>query len=234
MISLRRVLVILICLCMVALPITATAQEKLVALTFDDGPSGIFTKKLLAGLDKRGGKATFLLCGYRMEQYPELTEQIIAQGHEIGLHGYCHKSMENMCQRDVTQEIEKSIELLPEDYAVSFLRPPGGLYGSCVQAAAEEQDLAILHWSIDPKDWATQDMQAIKKAVVDQAQDGDVILMHDMSYASVNAALAIVDALQAKGFRFVTASQLAKARNVNLVPGKKYARFKKPNSEDLK
>ena len=230
----RRILAILICICMLGIPVKGTEQEKLVVLTFDDGPSGRFTRNLLEGLEKRNAKATFLLCGYRIEQYPELTEQIIEEGHEIGLHGYCHKFMQDMRQQDVAQEIKKSIALLPEDYPITFLRPPGGLCTQCVQSAAKEQGLSILHWSVDPKDWAMHNSQAIKKAVITQIRDGDVILLHDMSDSSVNAALAIVDALQAQGFRFVTASELAKARDVTLVPGKKYARFEKTTTEDVK
>lgn len=230
----RRMLAILLCFCLFCFPVRAAEQEKLVALTFDDGPSGRFTRKLLEGLEERDAKATFLLCGYRIEQYPELTEQIVEEGHEIGLHGYSHKSMLDMCQADVAQEIRKAMELLPEGCAVSFLRSPGGLCGACVQAAAEDQGLSILHWSVDPKDWAVHDALAIEKAVIRQVRDGDVILLHDMSDSSVEAALAIVDALQEQGFRFVTASELAQARNVTLIPGEKYSRFEKANSEDVK
>lgn len=227
MVKLRRILALIICICMFCIPVEAAGQEKLVALTFDDGPSGRFTERLLEGLRQRNTKATFLLCGYRIELYPQLTEQIIEDGHEIGLHGYSHKSMEHMCKRDVEQEIKQSLELLPEDYKVAFLRPPGGLYSPNVQAAAQEQDLSLLHWSVDPKDWATNNTEAIKKAVLNQVRDGDVILLHDMSDSSVNAALAIVDTLQAQGFRFVTASELANLRNITLTPGQKYERIEK-------
>lgn len=232
MLNLRRILALFVCISMLCIPVQAAEQEKLVALTFDDGPSGRFTVRLLDGLKDRNAKATFLLCGYRMELYPRLTERIIEDGHEIGLHGYSHKSMDHMCKRDVEQEIKKSIELLPEDYEVSFLRPPGGLYGSTVQSAALEQDLSLLHWSIDPKDWATNNAAAIKKAVLNQVRDGDVILLHDMTDSSVNAAFSIIDALQAQGFRFVTASELAKLRNITLLPGQKYERFNK--AKDVK
>lgn len=230
----RRILALFICISMLCIPVQAVGQEKLVALTFDDGPSGRFTERLLEGLNKRNAKATFLLCGYRMELYPKLTEQIVEDGHEIGLHGYSHKSMDHMCKRDVEQEIKKSLELLPEDYEVTFLRSPGGLYGPNVQSAAQEQDLALLHWSIDPKDWATNNAAAIKKSVINQVRDGDVILLHDMTDSSVNAALAIVDALQAQGFRFVTASELARLRNITLIPGQKYERFEKTTAKDVK
>lgn len=234
MIHLRRLLTTILCFCMLSIPVRAAAKEKLVALTFDDGPSGRFTERLLAGLEERGAKATFFLCGYRMEQFPQMAEQIIQGGHEIGIHGYSHKSMQDMCQRDVAQEIKKTIELLPKDCAVSFLRPPGGLCGDCMLSAAEEQGLSILHWSVDPQDWAVHNAQTITKAVVSQVWDGDVVLLHDMSDSSVNAALAIIDTLQEQGFRFVTASELAKAKKVFLISGQKYDRFQKAATKDVK
>ena len=99
---------------------------------------------------------------------------------------------------------------------------------------ADGFDLSILHWSIDPKDWAIHDTKSIENEVISHVRDGDVILLHDMSDSSVEAALAIVDALQEQGFQFVTASELAQARKVTLIPGEKYARFEKTDSEDVK
>lgn len=221
----KRVFAIFLCFFLFCIPVRAEQAEKLVALTFDDGPSGRFTRRLLAGLEQRGAKATFLLCGYRMEQYPELTEQIFQSGHEIGLHGYSHKSMENMCRQEVMQEFEKAMALVPEGCPVSFLRSPGGLCGNCVQAVAADMGLSILSWSVDPRDWATHDAGAVEKAVIRHVRDGDVILLHDMSDSSVEAALVIVDKLQKQGFRFVTVSELARSRNISLVPGQKYTRF---------
>ena len=225
----KRILALLLALVLAVplVPIRAEAKTggKLVALTFDDGPSGKFTRQLLEGLAQRNAKATFLRCGYRMEQYPELTERIFREGHEIGLHGYSHKFMQNMCRAEVTQEIQRGMALLPEGCEAVLLRSPGGLYRICVIDAAAEQGLSILHWSVDPKDWATHDADAIEQEILRHVQDGDVILLHDMSDSSVEAALAIIDELQEEGYRFVTASELAQARNIPLIPGKKYTRF---------
>lgn len=221
----KRLALLILCFCLLCTPVRAAENEKLVALTFDDGPSGKFTRKLLEGLEERGAKATFLLCGYRMEQYPDLTQRIFQEGHEIGLHGYSHKSMRDMCRWDTAQEIRKAMALLPEGCEASFLRPPGGLCSECIQTVAEEFGLSLLHWSVDPKDWAVHDAKSIEAAVIGHVQDGDVILLHDMSDSSVEAALEIVDVLQGQGFRFVTVSELAQARNIVLVPGTKYTRF---------
>lgn len=230
----KRLAILLLCCCLLCTPVRAANNEKLVALTFDDGPSGRFTRRLLEGLEQRNAKATFLLCGYRMEQYPDLTREIFEKGHEIGLHGYSHHSMNDMCQRDTAQEIKKTLALLPKGCKVSFLRPPGGLCSTCVQTVAKEFNLAILHWSVDPKDWAIHDATAIEKEVISHVHDGDIILLHDMSDSSVDAALKIVDELQKQGFRFVTASQLAQARNTTLIPGTKYTRFCKTDPPEVK
>ncbi len=231
---LKRLIALILFFALFCFPVRAAESEKLVALTFDDGPSGRFTRKLLDGLEERHAKATFLLCGYRMEQYPELTERIFREGHEIGLHGYSHKSMQNMCRSEVKQEIEDTMALLPAGCQVSFIRSPGGFCGKCVQPVAVELGLAVLSWSVDPKDWATHDARTIEKEVISHVCDGDVILLHDMSDSSVEAALVIIDELQEQGFRFVTVSELAKARNIALIPGEKYTCFKRRERQEEK
>ena len=221
----RRILLLLLCLNMLILPAEAVTGDKYVALTFDDGPSGRFTTQLLDGLYEREVNATFLLCGYRMEQFPELTQRIFSEGHEIGFHGYTHDNMKVMSRRQVADELIRSQPLLPEDCDPVFLRPPGGCCSDGVRQVAEVTGLSILDWSVDPRDWATQDTAAVGRSVMDKIQDGDVVLLHDMTDSSVDAALNIVDSLQKEGFRFVTVSELARIRETNIVPGRKYTHF---------
>ena len=221
----RRILLLALCLSLLIPPVRAAEAEKYVALTFDDGPSGRFTRRLLEGLAERDARATFLLCGYRLEQYPELAQQIADGGHEIGLHGYSHDNMKPMSRRKIAQELEKTRALLPEGCPVNFLRPPGGCCSDAVRQVAGATGLAILDWSVDPRDWATKDAAAVSQAVVREIRDGDVVLLHDMSDSSVDAALAIVDELRSKGFQFVTASKLAHLRGLRLKPGRIYYKF---------
>ena len=84
----------------------------------------------------------------------------------------------------------------------------------------------MLLWSVDPRDWATNDARAVEASVLETVRDGDVILLHDMTDSSVTAALSIMDKLQAQGFRFVTVSELAKARGITPEPGRRYAQFR--------
>jgi peptidoglycan/xylan/chitin deacetylase (PgdA/CDA1 family) len=222
-IFLRRLIAIFLCLCFVA-PVYAHG-EKYVALTFDDGPSGRFTRNLLDGLAQRDVKATFLLCGYRLRDYPREGCRIWAEGHEIGLHGYSHDSMKNMSRRTIAQELIDTEALLPEGCHPAFLRPPGGFSSDAVQQVAQARGLAILHWSVDPQDWETHNKQAIEKAVLQQVKDGDIILLHDMTISSVEAALEIVDELLKQDYEFVTVSELARLRGIRPKPGTVYKKF---------
>ena len=117
----RRWMVFLLCLCLLWVPVRASTEEKLVALTFDDGPSGRFTRRLLEGLAQRDAKATFFLCGYRLEQYPSLAEAIVAEGHEVGVHGYSHRSMCSLGEKALQKEICDTLALLPTK-DIAFLR----------------------------------------------------------------------------------------------------------------
>ena len=220
----RRLMIGLLLLAVLALPVQAE-ETKYVALTFDDGPSGKYTQRLLDGLQDRGVEATFLLCGYRMEQYPDLTRRIFDEGHEIGYHGFTHKSMEGMSRRSIAQELIDSQTLLPEGCRPVFMRPPGGIVTDGVRQVAQARRLAILSWSVDPRDWASSSVGVIETAVLKKVQDGDIILLHDMSYSSVQAALDIVDVLREQGYEFVTVSELAKLRQTKVEAGEMYQKF---------
>jgi len=230
----RRMMVCVMILGMLAVPVRGRETQKLVALTFDDGPSGRYTDALLDGLREREAKATFLLCGYRIKQYPELTQRIFDEGHEIGYHGFSHDSMKGMSRMTIAQEQIDCQALLPEDCDPVFLRPPGGFVTDGVRQVAQARQLAILSWSVDPRDWATVDTASVERSVLGSVEDGDIILLHDMTMSSVRAALEIVDALKAQGFRFVTVSELARLRDARIRPGETYKSFPPASDREQK
>ena len=221
----RRFLATILCLPFLLIPTRAAGGQKYVALTFDDGPSGRYTRQLLDGLQERGVKATFLLCGYRIAQYPDITQRIVEEGHEIGFHGYSHKSMQGMSRRDIAQELSDTQALLPAGCHPVFFRPPGGCCSDPVQQVAEVRGLAILNWSVDPRDWATQDTAAIERAVLRNIHDGDIVLLHDMTTSSVQAALDIVDTLLEQEYEPVTVWELARLRGASIRAGRTYTKF---------
>lgn len=222
----HRFLALVLSISLMVLPVRAEAP-KYVALTFDDGPSGKYTRKLLDGLYDRGVQATFLLCGYRMKDYPDLTRRIWEEGHEIGYHGFTHKNMQQMSRREIAKELEDSQALLPEGCQPVFLRPPGGCCSDAVRQVTQVRNLAILGWSVDPRDWATHDTASIERFVLKNVKDGDIVLLHDMSDSSVKAALDIVDVLLEQDYEIVTVSRLVRIRGVKLKPGRMYNRFEK-------
>lgn len=221
----RRILILILCICLLPVPVRASDSPKYIALTFDDGPSGRYTRRLLDGLAERNVTATFFLCGYRLKDYPDEARRIFNEGHEIGIHGYSHRNMRNMSRREIAQEIVDTRALLPEGCKPVWLRAPGGNNSDALRQVTECKNLAILNWSVDPRDWSTSGSEVVCRTVVSAAKDGDVVLMHDMSNSSVDAALAIIDILQARGFEFVTVSELARLRGQAVTPGKIYTCF---------
>ena len=126
---------------------------------------------------------------------------------------------------EAAKEIADTLALLPAGCRPAFLRPPGGSCAAPAAQAAKDASLALLGWSVDPRDWCSNDAAAVEAAVVTTVRSGDIILLHDMSDSSVDAALAIVDSLLDQGFRFVTVSELAAIYNTTPTPGTMYHRF---------
>lgn len=226
----RRFLALLLAWVFLLPCLVRAAEPPYVALTFDDGPSGRFTRRLLAGLAEREIPATFFLCGYRLETYGDLAREMAEAGHELGLHGYSHDSMAAMSPETLRRELSRTAERLRTCAGVeaTLLRPPGGKVTQDVRRAAGEMGLCVIQWSVDPKDWATHDREAVVRRVVDQTRAGDVILLHDMSDSSVDAALEIADRLTGAGYRFVTVSHLASLTGSRLTPGAEYSCFSAP------
>lgn len=198
-----------------------------VALTFDDGPSGALTERLLDGLKARNARATFFLCGYRMEQYPELLDRYVAEGHELGVHSTVHEDLTKLTGAQVRQDMMETVQRIFVETGTQpkLMRPPGGAWNKTVAQEAEAEGMSIILWSVDPKDWASGDSGQVLHAMAVKTGGGDVILMHDMSKSSVQAALALVDQMQRQGYVFVTVSELAELTGTELIPGKVYEEF---------
>jgi len=215
-----------------SVPASADGAPRYVALTFDDGPSGALTASLLDGLASRGVRATFFLCGYRVAQYPALVERMAAEGHELGVHGCTHRYMQRMTRAEVRAELEDTAFAIAEiaGAAPRLFRPPGGLTGPALLDEAGREGFPVVLWSVDPEDWRRHDAGAVSSLVCRRVRDGDVVLMHDMSRSSVQAALRAIDALRARGWVFVTVSELAARRGTALVPAEIYRSFPPPGS----
>lgn len=221
-------------LCALLCPaVHAEAPQKYIALTFDDGPSGRCTERLLDGLAAREVHATFFLCGYRVEQYPALAARIAQEGHEIGSHSDRHEFFTHMSAEAVCADLHKAEETISAATGQTprLLRPPGGLYDPDVLASSVCAEAPVVLWSIDPEDWRDRPVDTVVNFVTRRAGNGDIILLHDMHVSSVEAALRIIDTLEARGFTFVMVSELALLSGTTLEGGKAYCKFSFPKYE---
>lgn len=182
-------------------------EKKRIAITFDDGPNGKCTKELLDGLKKRNVKATFFVLGENVKKYPGILRKINQDGHMIANHSYSHVQMTNISLNKAKEELLKTDQLIYAltDKHTSFFRPP---YGAYKKEFEEKIPYFIVRWTIDPLDWKEQNAGKIKKKVVTDAKENDIILLHDCYPTTVEAALEIIDVLKEEGYEFVTVDQL--------------------------
>lgn len=178
-----------------------------VALTFDDGPHQTCTPALLDGLKQRGVKATFFLMGENIAGKEELVQRMQADGHLIGNHSYRHIQMTKEGAEQACAEIEQTEQLIQSitGKRPEYLRPPYGAWNEQLECRV---NLTTVLWNVDSLDWKFQNTKRIVRRVEKDVKDGDIILMHDIFPTSVEAALQIVDDLQAQGYEFVTVEEL--------------------------
>lgn len=187
-----------------------TAQP-LVAMTFDDGPHHRLTPQLLDMLRARNIRATFYLVGRRVAMYPDLTRRIAAEGHEIGNHTWNHPRLTSLGNAALLRELDRTsaaIEGVVGHQPIT-MRPPYGLLSPRQRALIyAERRLPTVLWSVDPEDWRRPGSAVVANRIVSRSHTGAVILAHDIIGATVRAMPAALDGLTARGYRFVTVSEL--------------------------
>ena len=198
-------------------------EPKYVALTFDDGPRADTTATLLDGLLERGASATFFIVGQQVSCNESLLRRMKAEGHQIGNHTYSHVRLKTANMDSVVEEIQKSEVVLRAAVGdgTFWLRPP---YGAIDSQRAALIKTPMIYWSVDPQDWKLLDTRKVVDAVLAAVQPGDIVLLHDFYPTSVQAALEIVDRLQAEGYAFVTVEELFRIEGVTPQAGTLYAR----------
>jgi len=182
-----------------------------IAMTFDDGPSPETTPRLLDILKQRNIKATFFMIGQNAERNPTIVKRILAEGHEIGNHSWTHPQLSKLSDDRVTDEINKTQNAIKDasGYTPVILRPPYGAITARQKEWIEKQfGLSVIIWSVDPFDWKRPGVSVIEQRILAGARPGAIVLSHDIHKQTVDAMPATLDALAAKGFKFVTVSQL--------------------------
>lgn len=185
----------------------AVPEHKVVALTFDDGPHPVYTQRLLDGLAERKVHATFFVVGQNIPGNEELIARMDREGHLIGNHTYDHVKICDMSGEKACEEVSKTSELVYEITGknTEFVRPPFGAWNKKMECSFV---MIPVLWDVDPLDWTTKNAPQVVRRVIKDVKDGDIVLLHDFYASSVEAALEIVDKLQAEGYEFVTVDRL--------------------------
>lgn len=188
-------------------PVDPETEIKKVALTFDDGPNDSYTEILLEGLEERGVKATFFLLGKEAEQNPDIVKKIYENGHLIGNHSYSHVNLCELTKEEAIGQINKTNEIIYQitGYYPEFIRPP---FGCCKEGLSYEPEMIEVLWNVDARDWETDDVGYVVQKVVTDVEENGIILLHDASVSSVQAAFSIIEILRERGYDFVTVDEI--------------------------
>jgi peptidoglycan/xylan/chitin deacetylase (PgdA/CDA1 family) len=187
-----------------------------IAMTFDDGPSAQLTPKLLDILKERGIKATFFVVGQNAAEYPDILRRMADEGHEIANHSWSHPALTKLGAEGVRKQIENTNDAIVAATGKRpvLMRPPYGATSSTLnRRLTEEYGLKVILWSVDPLDWKYRNSSRVYNYIVQNTQPGSIILSHDIHATTVAAMPETLDALLAKGYKFVTVSELI-ARDV--------------------
>lgn len=195
--------------------------KKRIAFTFDDGPHGTVTGQILEHLKQYNAKATFFVLGNRVGYYPELLLQMQASGHEIGNHTWDHKQLTLLGEESIRHQLQKTSDTIYSvtGQAPTLMRPP---YGSTNVLLSEVISESVVLWSIDTLDWRNRNSGSIVNEVMENVEDGAIVLMHDIHESTAEAVLILLEELSNEGYEFVTVSELLNFGEVEPVSGQVY------------
>ena len=186
-------------------------NQKVVALTFDDGPNPATTNQALDTLSKYGIKATFFVLGKNVSGNEEILKRMKADGHVIGNHSWSHPVLSKLSLDEAKKQITDTEDALTKVLGSSskLMRPP---YGAITDDIRNSLDLSFIMWDVDSLDWKSKNEASILTEIQRQVRNGSIILMHDIHAETVNALPKIIDYLKEQGYHFVTVPEMLSSR----------------------
>ncbi|WP_424766984.1 polysaccharide deacetylase family protein [Paenibacillus sp. sgz302251] len=190
-------------------------REKVVALTFDDGPDALYTTAILDILKEKGVKATFFVVGQQVTKNPEVLKRIVDEGHEIGNHTYNHKNLSKLGKPQIWKEVEEGDAAIKKaaGFTPSLFRAPFGAVSYTLKNVLKAHDRKLIGWTVDTRDWAGTSPADMRKLIRNETKPGGIILLHSFGSKhiqnTVKALPGIIDDLEKMGYSFVTADQAA-------------------------
>jgi len=200
-------------------------NKPIVALTFDDGPS-IYTSRILDLLQLYGGRLSFFVEGNKVDENKSKILRALHMGNEIICHSWDHTDMTKLSGRAIKKQIYNTISAIAKvTGTVSLMfRPPYGYFNAKVEKVALKLGLAIILWSVDPKDWESRDADAVYNSIMDEVKDGDIILCHDVHESTAKAMSRVIPELIEQGYQLVTVTELLRHKYGEIEPGRIYMR----------
>src|SRR5213594_2183821 len=186
-------------------------DEPYIALTFDDGPSATLTPKLLDLLAAHHIKATFFVIGENVAEHPEIVARAAQEGHEIANHSWSHPNFGKMSDENVRRQLQQTDDAIKNATGKrpTLLRPP---YGSITarekRGIHDEFGYEVILWDVDPYDWKRPGPAVVRARILKETRPGSIVLSHDIHPGTIEAMPSTFDELEAKGFKFVTVSEL--------------------------
>lgn len=190
-------------------------KGKMVALTYDDGPSNSVTNDILDILERYDAKATFFVIGSRISSSYQPMQRAVKMGCEIGNHTYSHIDLPSYYYSEIRDEIDTTNSLVKKYTGVTpkIVRAPGG---STDAYSREVVNMPFIYWSIDTRDWESRDAYSVISIVKSEVEDGDIILMHDIYDSTAEASETIIPWLINQGYQLVTVSELMEYRGIKM------------------
>lgn len=209
--ALLLALLLLFPLTVAAAPIRA--EEKKIALTFDDGPHPENTDKILALLKRFGITATFFVIGENIEYFPDAFKRLKDSGVEIGNHTYSHPKLRGETASSLSEELKRCEEVILQNGGSkpTLFRPPEGVKNQTVTAVSEKAGYQTVYWNLDTLDWTGMPSEKIERAIMENVKNGSIILCHDYIVGgghTVEALTRVLPRLLDEGYTFVTVSEL--------------------------
>ncbi len=188
-----------------------TSDKKYVALTFDDGPHGTLTPKLLDSLKGTGAKVTFFVMGIKAELHPDILKRAVSEGHEVANHVWDHPVLSKLSFDKVHDQLSRTNTAIKNaiDKLPTVMRPPyGNTNKKLNNYITDTEKLDVIMWSLDTNDWKRPASAEIIKRVVDKVKPGTVILCHDIHPGTIEAMPELVATLQRMGYTLLTVTEM--------------------------
>ncbi len=193
--------------------------DKVVSLTFDDGPYPVYTEKILRILQDNDIEATFFLVGENIEEHPEIARKVVEAGQIVGIHAYTHKDMLRMNQEEVYQQLEQAKTSVKKHLGQDaiYFRPPHGFKDYRVMAATAKAQVQVVTWSAMGQDWKEISAKQVVENVMKDIHPGSIVLLHDgdspnniaSRQRTVEALPMLLQALQQEGYRVISLDAMA-------------------------